>query len=143
MAAPLMIAAFAVQAFGQIQANYDQAKAEMKNAKFYKLQSEFAQEAGIRQAQIASFDFTKLQGSQVSAFAKSGVSISGSAASVIADTAARKVEELTAIKKKTALDVRLATLRSIESEKKAKSLQDPINNLLMLGGTAAQTFGSK
>lgn len=130
----LLLAGAALQAFGQMQANMAQADAEVRNSKFYREQADFAQAAGIRQAQLADQQYTKLEGDQISAYAKGGIDISGSAAGVIANTASEKIKELQAIKLKTDLDYKLARSRSFESMRNAENLRDPMTNLMQAGG---------
>ncbi len=138
MAVPvaLMAAGTALQIFGQYQANMAQAKQELANAAFYKAQAEFAKESEFRQADIAAKEYEFRKGAQISAYAKGGVDISGSAAGVVSQTLADKVSELTAIKRKGAIEYRLAMSRSKASTSMANTLQSFEYNFLQAGGTA-------
>lgn len=136
MAVPfvLMAAGTALQVFGQYKANMDQAAAEIQNAKFYEWQANFAKEAQFRQAELASAQYEFRKGAQLSAYGKGGVDISGSAAGVIAETAAAKISELIAIKRKGDLEFNLASARARQSRGRAEQLQSLEYNLLQ-GGT--------
>lgn len=126
----LMAVGTALQIFGNLQANYNQALAEEKNAEYYREQAEFVKESMFRESQLASDAYESVKGRQVSAIAKGGADLSGSAAAIVADTIAKKGEELAAIKRKGELDWKLATLRQRNSENAARELRDPVNNIL-------------
>lgn len=142
MAIPLalMAAGTALQMYGQYQANLSQARAEIINAKYYQDQADFARAAQYRQADIASRAYSARIGMQASAFAKGGVDISGSAAGMIAETAAQKVDELQAIKLKGDMEYRLAILRSRGAQTRADELTDPVNNLMQAGTILTGNF---
>jgi len=144
MAIPLalMAAGTAVQIFGQYSANYSQAQAEIQNAQFYKEQADFAWQSSIRQANIASREYEARKGAQISAFAKGGVDMSGSAASVIADTLSARSEELMAIERKGQIEFKLARSRGRQAEGQAALLQDPIYNATQAGTTALTNYAA-
>lgn len=135
----LMAAGTAMQIVGNLMANYSQAQAEIRNAKFFREQAEFAREAAFRQEDIARANYSRMSGAQLSAYAKGNVDISGSAASVLAETYSRKLEEVMAIRRKGELEYKLAYMRGKEAEKKAETLQDPFYNLMQAGGTFARS----
>jgi len=140
VAVPVVLAVgTGLQIFGNLMANYNQAQAEARNALFYQEQAKFAQESAIRQEALAASQYTKLSGSQLSAYAKGGIDISGSVATVISETFSRKTEEIIAIRRKGEMEFKLARLRGIEAENKAQLLQDPFYNLMQAGGTALNT----
>lgn len=145
MALPLvlMAAGTALQIAGQYRANLAQAKAELQNAEYYEDQAAFVQAATTRQSLIAERQYGQLQGAQLGAYAKGGVDISGSAASVIAETAARKIEEITAIRYKGQLDYKLAKLRAGQARETSETLSDPGYNLMQAGGTLLTNFGKQ
>lgn len=132
----LMAIGLGMRAFGQLISNFQQADAERRNAEFYQYQADYARESAIRQEVLANRNYTKLSGAQLSAYAKGGVDISGSAASVVAETFTRKLEEMYAIKQKGELEYKLAYLRSQEAKRTADRLTDPLFNILQFGGTA-------
>jgi len=131
----LMAAGTALQVYGQYQANMAQSQQEFANAEFYKAQADFARAAQFREASIASREYEFRKGAQISAYAKGGVDISGSAAATLADTLASKVEELAAIKRKGELDYSLAIARSRQSEAQGKQLSDFGYNFTQATGT--------
>jgi hypothetical protein len=131
----LMASGTALKVIGQYQANMAQAKQELANAEFYKMQADFAKEAEFRAAALAAKNYEYTKGAQVSAYAKGGVDISGSAAGVVAQTMADKVSELLAIKRKGDIEYKLAYSRARQSEKQAATLQDTWYNLQQAGGT--------
>lgn len=138
----LMAAGTALQMYGTFQANIAQARAERQNRDFYNQQAEFAQEATFREAELSRRNYARARGLQLSAFAKGGVDISGSAASVIAGTFAKEIEEQTAIKRKGDLDYRLARLRGAQSAEKADTLESFGYNFLQGGGSLLTNYAS-
>lgn len=137
MAVPfaLMATGTALQVFGQYRANLDQAQAELENEQFYEWQANFAKQAQFRQADLASAQYEFRKGAQLSAYAKGGVDISGSAAGVVAETAAAKIAELNAIKRKGDLEYGLAIARARQSAGRAEQLQSFSYNALQAGTT--------
>lgn len=132
MAIPLvlMAAGTALQIFGNLQANYNQALAEEKNAQFYKEQADFVLDSTFRESEIAKGAYEARKGQQISAIYRGGADLSGSAAAIVANTIAEKADELAAIKRKGELDYKLAILRSRNAASSAKELRDPVNNIL-------------
>lgn len=139
MAVPFALIGMGMQLAGTLMANYSQAKSELRNAKFFQEQADFAREAMFRQEDIANSNYAKLTGVQLSAYAKGGVDISGSAASVISSTMARRVEEITAIRRKGEIEYKLAYMRGRDASDKAAQLQDPFYNLLQIGAVGAKS----
>lgn len=131
----LMATGAALQIWGQYSANQAQAEQERQNAAFYDEQAKFAQESALRQSALASQEYEFRKGAQFSAYAKGGVDISGSAAVVLADTLANKVNELNAIKRKGEMEVKLARMRGAQSSDQADMLSSPGYNLLQTSGT--------
>ncbi len=138
----LMAAGTALQVFGQMKANQDQAQAELANARFYEQQAQFSLTAMYRQEDITSRQYESRRGAQVSAYAKGNVDLSGSAAITIAETVAQKAEELQAVRAKGELDFHLARARARSAVALAGELTDPMNNLMQAGGTVLKNFGS-
>ncbi len=131
----LMAVGTALQVAGGYKANLDQAEAELRNEAFYKKQATLSTAAAFREMHIAGVRYTATKGAQLSAYAKGGVDISGSAAEVIASTLADKVDEIESIRLKGTMDYTLAMSRARLSGSTAASLRDPVNNLLQAGGT--------
>lgn len=136
----LMAAGTALQVAGQLRSNLDQAKSELQNAAFYKEQADFAWDASLREADLSRERYTQAGGAQVSAYARGGVDISGSAASVAAGTYANMANELGAIRRKGELDFKLAMARSRNAEQNAGNLKDFGYNLLQAGGTVLSNY---
>lgn len=126
----LMAAGTALQIFGNLKANYAQADAEEQNAKYYREQAEFVQDSMFREGEIAASRYEARKGQQISAIARGGADLSGSAAAIVANTIAQKADELKAIKRKGELDYNLAVLRARNSENSAKELRDPMTAIL-------------
>lgn len=138
----LMAVGTALQIYGQYSANQAQSEQERQNAEFYDEQAKFAREAMFRQSAIASQEYEFRKGAQFSAYAKGGVDISGSAAVVLADTLANKVEELTAIKRKGGMEVKLAHMRANQSRDQADTLSSFEYNFTQ-GMGSLLTYGAK
>ena len=148
MAVPfvLMAAGTALQVYGNYQANMAQAKAELLNAEFYKQQADFVKQAEFRQSAITAAEYEYKRGAQVSAYAKGNVAIGGSVSGVLAESLARKVDELTAIKQKGDLEYTLASARAKQSAEMADRLQSFGYNLTQAGTTTltnAATYAAK
>lgn len=132
-----------IKTYGQIKANADQAAAERENAAFYREQAQFARDAGDRQRRIFDRESLKLEGSQISAFAKAGIDAgSGSASLFMATEALFRQEESFAIKMETDMNVRLAMLRADQAEKTARSLTDASNNTMLAAANLLSAAGS-
>ncbi len=144
MAVPmlLMAAGTAMQVFGNMSANAAQAEAELKNARYFGEQAEFVKESMFREGVMAAQKYEAAKGRQISAVFKGGADLSGSAAGIVAETIARKSEELVAIKKKGELDYKLAKLRQRQAEETASSLKDPFNNIMQSAGPVLSFAGA-
>jgi hypothetical protein len=140
----LLAAGTAIQIFSRYQANKAQAEAELQNAAFYQDQALFAKQAGLREANLAANRYAQLQSAQVSRAAKGGVDVAaGSMASTLAQTISDRAEELVAIKRKSELDFKLASLRGLQSAEQGNILGSPGFNLMQAGGTLLTNFGSR
>lgn len=137
----LFAAGTALNVIGNYQANLRQAQAELQNAAFYKEQAEFTILAKQRATEIAESEYAFRYGQQVSQAAKGGVDVTrGSVAGIFASTVAKKVREIAAIKEKSELDFKLATMRGMQSEEVAGFLSSPTTNLMQAGGTLLTGF---
>jgi hypothetical protein len=122
---------------GNLMGNFGQAKGERANAGFYARQAQYALEAGARETDLANIRGGERIGRVTSGYAGANVDIgSGSAAAQIGLTAARRIEELKAIKKKTELDFTLATGRANSSTANADMLESFGYNALQATGSA-------
>lgn len=137
MAIPLalMAAGTVTQMLGTYAANIQQAIKEQQNAAFYREQAVFAKEAALRAERLAGFEYATKFGQQVGAYAASGVDMSGSAALTVGGTIANALSEIDAIRKKGALDFKLAYMRGAQSDETANTLNSPGYNLMQGAGT--------
>ena len=134
----------ALKIMGQRRADEAQAEAERRNAEFFFEQEKFASFAAEREEDIFQEESDDFLSSQRTAFAKAGVSMSGSPLLALLDSKENIRTELNAIRKEGALRVRLAGLRASASLRKAKDIEDSkdlrsIGTLLTGGG---QAFGA-
>src|SRR5690606_24620807 len=82
-----------IQGVSGIKSNLAKASVERANAAFFMEQARFAEIAGERAEFLLRAEANRVRGQQISAFAKAGVDLSGSALSVLADTANREARE--------------------------------------------------
>lgn len=143
MPAPLILAAgTTLQLIGQWGANIQQAIAEKANAQFYREQEQFARLASERAEQVAAFDYSYKIGEQVSAYAGSGVDMSGSAEVTVGGTISNAIREIVALREKGRLDVRLASMRAQQAQTTADTLSSPGYNLMQGAGTLLRSYGA-
>jgi hypothetical protein len=128
-----LIIGTAIAAYGQVKSANDQADAERKNQKFFEEQAKFIQESGERVEGIYRRDVDQFVGNQISAFGRAGVDMSGSALLVIEDTRQREADEIAAIRKETASNVRLARMRGEGAAVNARNIQT--SGYLAAGGS--------
>ena len=124
---------------GNIKANHAQAAAERANALWYEEQAEFARPSTLREVDLYKNEAADVVSSQVSAVAKSGLTMSGSALAILADTKVKELSEVDAIKKDGAMKSREALLKAGASNAQADRLSSFWNNALPAIGDAAQT----
>lgn len=132
----------AIQISGQRTANSAQADAERKNKKYYAEQARLAAIATRRGASIFQDEADVFIGSQVSSYAKSGVSLSGSALLVVSQTKQKMISEKNAILTDGQFNERLAGLRARQSKDRADLLGSSRYNNLQTGGTLANTIAT-
>lgn len=143
MALPLALLAVGagMQIYQQYTGNMAQAQAELQNARFYDMQSQFAREAMSRESLISRRKYATTIGAQIGAFAKGGVSTTkGSSIGVIANTLAQQVDELDAIKKKGFMEFTLAAGRASQARDVAGTLGSAGYNVLQAGTTALTAY---
>lgn len=134
---PLILAGAALGAVGTLWSNKDKAEQEARNAWFYRRQAQFAKEASRREMQLAMEEASRLKGLQVGALAKGGADVgSGSAAGVLAMSAARALSTIEAIKLKGELDYTLAMSRGDAAQDTADTYGSLAYNLLTVAGDA-------
>lgn len=120
---PVGLAFLGMGTFIQGQAKYDalqkQSQAEKENANFYRIQANFAEEAGQRQENVYHDESTILFGEQESGFAKGGVDTSNSSFFMASQMLQRNKGE-DAIKTNTDMNVMLAQKRAEASDQAAR-----------------------
>lgn len=138
----IMVAGTTLSLIGQYNSNLSQAEQERQNAAFYEDQAQFARLSTARAEALASFDYSFKMGSQIGAFAASGIDVgSGSAAITIGGSIKQAVDELFAIKKKGELDFNLARMRGNIAGENAALLSSAGYNLMQAGATALNAYG--
>jgi hypothetical protein len=142
MSNPLMGLGIAMQGYGRVKANLDQAMEEEMNAGFYREQAEFSRKAGDRQKDIFDRESEVLYGEQLSAFAKAGVDTSSNSL-FMAKTMLFRDQESNAIKEEADFRTRLAMLRADQAQRTADSLSDPFNNAMQVFGMGLNAAGSQ
>jgi hypothetical protein len=141
-AAALIGVGAGLQIFGNIKSNFDQAKAEKRNAQAYEEQAAYAREVNKRKMELLERQQRDFVGKQKALFAGSGVSFSGSVLDVFDDTTQQQELERVAAQMEGEQNVMLYTSRAQASRDAAKSLRDPFNILLPAAGTALTTYGT-
>jgi hypothetical protein len=130
----------AMQAVGGLMANESQSRLEEQNADFLRAQADYARAAGAREEKIARGQFVYEQGIRAASYAAGNIDVGSlSAVSLLAGAKADHLEQVAAIRYKTAMDVRLASERAAQSESTARMLKDPLYNVLSLGGPLLST----
>jgi len=144
MAIPLALMAVGtgIKILGQYGANLQQSIAERENEAFFREQAQYAEEAAARAEGIAAYDYSHKIGEQLSAYAGSGVDMSGSAELTVGSTISNALGEIQAIKKKGYMDAKLARLRGAAAGRQADMLSSPTYNLLQAGGTGLSAWAS-
>lgn len=138
MALPLVLfaAGTALSIFGQIQANKDQAQAELENAAWLDQQAEFAEISSQREEDLFLDQSEQFIGEQVGSFATNNVELTGSALDIINDSFDKAHSEIQAIRLQGRFQAQEALLRASSARKNAARLTDPTTNFLQAGGTA-------
>lgn len=136
----LFAAAFALQAFGTLKSNRDQAKAAKANAAYYELQRQHALKEKRRAMDVFKTQSDQFIGQKVTAIAKSGVSLSGTTLMGLAMDKAAIKRESNAIATQADVNARLAGMRASAANKQASSLTNPFNQALQIGGLAMNSY---
>lgn len=139
IAAGAAIVGAGISIYGNYKANQAQAKAEEANGAFYKEQAEFARQAGVRELDLYDTESKQFLGNQISQIAKGGVTQSGSALLILADTRAQQFKESAAIADNSNAKVHEALLKAGASYDQAKRLKSTEATLLPAVGTALTT----
>lgn len=136
MAWPLALFAASqmLNTYGKMQADEAQAEAEKRNASYYREQGAFTEAATFRESSIFLKKSANLQGQQLGAVAKGGISLSGDMLQQIAGEKADMQSENNAILMEGAFKAKLAYLRADQADQTAASLTGPGATLGYLGG---------
>ncbi len=121
--------------FGALKRNRDEANAEKRNAAFYEEQAQYTEYAGREKKRLLEYENANVLNKQRSAFAKSGISFTGSALDFQFGTQNMQMKEIEALEKQTSYETRLARTRAQSSLKHAKDLTNPLTQILESGGT--------
>lgn len=138
----LLVLGTAMQAYGRVKANLDQAAEEEMNAGWYREQAEFSRIAGDRQKSIFDRESQVLYGEQGSAFAKAGVDTSSSSLYMAKQMLVRD-QESDSIKVEADFRTRLAMLRADQAQRTADDLSDPMNNAMQVFTMGVGAAGSR
>lgn len=141
IAAGASIVGAGISIYGQVKANADQAEAERANAAFYQEQAEFARQATNREVSLYTEQASQFTGNLIGQIAKGGVTQSGSALQLLADTRLKQINETDAIVEDGRMKTREALLKAGASIGNADRLSDFGNNFLPAFGTVL-TVGS-
>lgn len=132
----------ALTIFGQIQANLAQAQAEKENALWLEEQADFIAQSTERELSLFDREGDLLIGSQIGAFNKGGVELSGSALDTLNETFSAVQAELAAIEIGGKMQQREALLKANSARNKASKLGSLGFNLLQGGTTALVGAGN-
>lgn len=138
MPLPLIIfaAGTALSMFGQMQANRDQAQAEIENAAWLDQQAKFIDIANQREEDIFLDQSEQFIGEQIGSFAANNVELTGSALDIINDSFEKASSEIDAIRLQGRFQAQEALLRAGSARRNAARLTDPSTSFLQSGGTA-------
>lgn len=132
----LFAAGSALSIFGQMQANADQANAEIQNSLWLEQQSAFARESARREEDIFEGQVGDIVAEQIGGFAANNVALSGSALDVIHNTFDKAISEVEAIRLQGFMQAKEADLKSGAARRKAEQLSSFTNQFLQASGTA-------
>ena len=121
MGTEVLIAGAVIQGYGQIQAAKEARRVGKANAAYYREQKEMQELAARRELDIFEHESEMFMGSQVSAFAKSGVSLSGSMVSKLAGDRAAIHRESNAIREGNRTKIKLTEMRANEEDRKVSA----------------------
>lgn len=128
----LMIGGTTLQVYGNITANLDQARAEAENAIWMREQAAFIQKSTDREMSIFNRESQDMMASLENSFAKSGISMVGSAFELQQQEEMKRQQELQAIADQGNMNIKEALMKASSSEKMS-------NKLSSFGYNALQT----
>lgn len=138
----LMIGGTALQVYGNVKANLDQAEAEAQNAVWMREQADFMAKSTQRELGIFNRESLDQMASLENTFAKSGISMVGSAFEVQRQEELKRQNELQAISDQGKMNIKEAMLKATASDNNANKLRSFGYNALQ-GATAAVNSGEK
>lgn len=141
MGAEAVILGAGMSAYGQMQANTAEANAELNNAEYYRQQAELAIRSAEKEKQLFDMESQQFLGTQVNAFAKSGVEISNSVLMKIAGSKQRFSNESQSIIETGKRNANMALIKERNARANADMLRDPMYNLLNIGGPLLASAG--
>lgn len=140
-----MLAGTAIQMFGNYKANMDEASAEYANEMWMTEQAKQIEKSTQRELGIYDRESQNSMAATVNAFAKSGISMEGSALAVRQQEELMRLNELDAIRDQGNMQLREAYLKISASQGKQSSLTSAFNNVTQAssigleGGLAARS----
>ena len=135
--AAVLIISGGVQIFGKLKANEAEADAQRQNAAFFREQQKLSQAATRREVDIFERESDAFFGSQVSAYAKAGVDLSGSILQSLTQSKQSIKSERSAIIEQGKLKANLAGMRADQALAEAKRAED--SSFFDVISTIAQT----
>jgi hypothetical protein len=123
-----MLAGTGLQIYGNYKANMDEANAERQNQIWMKEQADFIKKSTERELGIYDRESQNQMAALENAFAKSGISMEGSALSLRQQEEFKRLNELDAISQQGSFQMREAFLKISSSEKKQAALTSGFNN---------------
>lgn len=142
----LMLAGTAVEIFGNVKANLDQARAEAENAIWMKQQADYIKRATDRELSIFDRESQESIAATENTFAKSGVSMAGTALEVMAQEQTKRQQELDAIVDQGNTNIQEALLKSSASQKTSDTLGSFSYNMLQTASSglkAGERYASR
>lgn len=138
----LMGVGTALQIAGNINKNLTEASQEYENARWLQEQANYARQSMFREIRRTEQEYSTKAGQQMSAYAASGVDLSGSAALTVGGTIASAFEELAAVRRKGEMDIMLASSRSRLAQRNAEGLSSSGTNLMQGAGTLMNNYAN-
>ena len=123
-----MLAGTALQMYGNYRANMDEAAAEAANQSWMREQQIMIQKSTQRELDIYNKDSSDQMAAMENTFAKSGISMEGSAAALRQQNELIKFNEINAIKDMGNMQMREANLKIGASQFKQSQLTSGFNN---------------
>lgn len=134
-AAMISAAGTGLQIYGNYKANMDEAAAEAANESWMREQTKQIQKSTEREIGIYTRDSAAQLAAMENSFAKSGISMEGSALELKRQQEVIRMEELNAIKEQGEFNLREAYMKIGASRTKQSILTSSTNNILQASAT--------